>query len=115
MPIYFKQVSRSISSHFIEIIKFTSEEVDLAGVVPGFQDIIRLPYCPNATCGTHIPCKSCPEDQLYEFRCYKWFISIVLFAASDVRRKFIFTNIGRPGVFGYSSILDNCKLKANID
>ena len=110
-----KGVSREICSHFQNSVHFPTGETELASIMKRFEEIAGLPYCCSAVDGSHIRWRECPDEQFYEYRCYKGYPSIVLFAVSTADRKFIYVDVGRPGVLGDSSIYTRSSLKRNID
>lgn len=81
----------------------------------GFQDIRGLPYCVGAVNSTNIRWLTCPDGQFYEYRCYKEHPSVVIFAVVTANRRFIYVDVGRPGVLGDSTIYDRSMLRSNID
>lgn len=109
------EVSRAVWKEYREEISFPTTEEEVANAMEGFQQIRGLPYCVGAVDGTHVPWPSCPLDQFYEYRCYKGFTSIVLFAVCTADRKFTYIDVGRPGVLGDSTIFQRSSLKRNID
>ena len=110
-----KDVSRTVCSFLGDKIAFPSTEDEIASVMRGFSDIRGLPYCVGAVDGTHIKWLACPDQQFYEYRCYKGYPSVVVFAVSTADRRFTFVDIGRPGVLGDSTIYSLSELKRNID
>lgn len=58
---------------------------------------------------------NCPGDQYYEYRCYISFTKVGFIAVSDAKRRFILTDIRRPGVIVGSKNHDTFHLKSNID
>lgn len=109
------EVSRLICATYKSKVSFPNSEEEITKAMSGFKNISGLPYCVGAMDGTHIPWKLCPSEQFYEYRCYKGFASIVLFACCTSNRRFTFVDIGRPGVLGDSSIFERSMLKKNID
>jgi len=110
-----KEVSLKICSTFQDKINFPSEEQEIAQVMRGFQGLRGLPFCVGAIDGTHVKWLMCPETQFYEYRCYKGYANIVLFAVATAERRFTFVDIGRPGVLGDSTIYNASELRRNID
>lgn len=51
----------------------------------------------------------------HEYRCYKGFPRVVLFAVCDVARRFLFADVGLPGVLGDATIYERSRLQAMID
>ena len=90
-------------------------EQEIASVTRGFQNIAGLPYCVGAVDGCHIRWPASPSHQYFEYRCYKRYTSLVLFAVSDSRRRLLYADCGMPGVMGDSSIYNVSLLKLQID
>ena len=109
------QVARLISGHYRTSIALPTEEGDVAKLMKGFEDIRGLPYCVGAIDGTHIKWLACPEQQYYEYRCYKGFPSIVILAVAAADRKIIYADIGCPGVLGDCTIYERSSLKKAIE
>jgi len=74
-----KELSRHICFVSREEITFPTAAEHVSRVMQGFENIRGLPYCVGAIDGTHIKWLACPEDQFYEYRCYKGYLSIILF------------------------------------
>lgn len=49
-----------------------------------------LPYCVGATDGCHIEGTANPTSQLYEYKCFKQFTSIILLAVCDSLSRFLY-------------------------
>lgn len=81
----------------------------------GYKSIMGLPYCVGAVDGTHIKWPSCPENQFFEYRCYKGFASIALFAACTADRKFTYVEAKHPGVNGDAKIFKRSALKRRLE
>jgi len=67
-------------------------------VIAGFEGIRRLLYCTIEVNRTHVKWFLCSKEQYYEYRCYKGFLSVVVFAVTTATRKFTHADIGRPSV-----------------
>ena len=109
------EVSREICSHFQDSVHFPTGETELVSITKGLEEIAGLSYYCGAVDGSHIRWLACPDEQFYEYRCYKGYPSIVPFAVSTADRKFIYVDVGRPGVLDDSSIYTRSSLKRNID
>lgn len=109
-----KEVSRLICDHFTDAIKFPTTGVDVATVMDGFKDIAGLPYCAGAIDGSHIEWHRCPTEQYFEYRCYKGYPSFVLFAVCSADRRVTYAQIGKPGVLGDATLLEQSTLLTNI-
>lgn len=81
----------------------------------GFQSIAGLPYCVGAIDGLQIPWKKCPKTQLYEYKCYKGFESIVVLALSTSKRKIVYADIGLPGVHSDSTLFERSYIKTALN
>ena len=77
----------------------------------GFQSISGLPYSVGGVDGSHIPWSGCPKEQYYEYRNYKRFQSLVLFALSTANRRIIYADVGHSGVLGDSTIFQRSRLR----
>lgn len=110
-----REVSRKICEAYSDELRFPTTEADVAQIMSGFEKIRGLPYCVGAVDGTHVKWLACPMDQFYEYRCYKGYTSVVIFAVATANRRFIYADIGRPGVLGDSTIYSRSSLKRNID
>ena len=107
-------VPRAICQMFRSVLQLPNTEGELSTIMNGFQKIAGLPYCVGAVDGTHIPWRGCPSSQYYEYRCYKGFESLVLFAVSSADRKIIYADVGQPGVLGDSTIFERSVLHQMI-
>lgn len=74
-----------------------------------------MPYCVGEVDGTHVKWLTCPNEQFYEYRCYKGYPSIVIFAVVDAHVCFLYADTGRSGVLGDATIFERSTLKKNID
>ena len=110
-----KDVSVAICSKLFGQISFPVAIQEVAHVMRGFQNIRGLPCCLGAVDGSHIRWLSCPEEQYYEYRGYKGYPSIGIFAVATANRKFTFVDVGRPGVLSDSTVYSYSDLKRNID
>ena len=110
-----KEVSSMITERMVGAVRLPYEETHVATVMRGFQSISDLPYCVGAIDDTHIPWKICCDSQYYEYRCYKGYTSIVLFAVADSKRRFMYAESGHPGVMGDATIYNCSKLKRLIE
>ena len=106
-----KEVSRAKWSQFQDCVHFPK----YASVMKGFEEIAGLPYYFAAVEGSHIKWLVCPDEQFYEYRCYKRYPSIVLFDVSPADRRFIYVDVGRPGGLGDATIYSMSTLKNNIE
>eukprot|EP00171_Calliarthron_tuberculosum_P003968 IDg3968t1 len=109
-----REVSRAICTLYSDYVKLPSTASEIGSLMNGFERIAGLPYCVGAIDGTHIPWKKCPASQFYEYRCYKGFESLILFALSSADRRIIYADIGAPGVLGDSTLFDRSKLKQKL-
>lgn len=64
--------------------------------------------------GTHVKWVSFPNEQFYEYLCYKTYPSIVILAVVTADHRFRYADVERPGVLGESIIFYRSSLKANI-
>jgi len=96
-------------------VRLPQTEQEVAFVMKGFENIRGLPYCTGAVDGTHVKWLSCPQEQFYEYRCYKGYPSIIIFPVVSADRRFIFADVGRPGFLGDSTIYSSSELKRKID
>ena len=81
----------------------------------GIESLSGLPYCVGVVDGCNIPLMSCPDSQYYDYRCYKGFPSLVLFAVTYENGRFLYCDYGLPGVMGDSNIFEISELKRQID
>lgn len=109
-----KELSIEIINNFKDNIRFPVTEDEVARAASGFQGISGLPYCVGAIDGTHVPWPACPTQQFYEYRCYKGYPSVVIFATCTADRRITFADVGRPGVLGDSTIFERSALRAKI-
>lgn len=56
-----------------------------------------------------------PRKQYYEYRCYKGYISIFLFAVVTTDRRYTYIDTGKPVVLADTTIYDQSVLKKNIE
>ena len=77
-----KEDSSTICATLNDKIEFPSTQFEVARVMRGFSDIRGLPYCVGPADGTHVKWLACPDEQFYEYRCYKGYPSVVIFAVS---------------------------------
>lgn len=96
-------------------MRFPVDSGDFFDIINGLKKISGLPYCLVAVDGTHIKWPACPLQQLYEYRGYKGYPIIVLFAIVSADRLFLFVDILNPGVLGDCTLLERSKLKNNTD
>lgn len=105
-----RSVSRAICAHFGHVLKLPNDVAAIGSIMDGFERIAGLTYCVGAIDGTHVPWKKCPQDQFYEYRCYKGFQSIVVLALSSADRRIIYAYVGNPGVMSDSTLYERSKL-----
>ena len=110
-----KEAPPEICSEIQDRVHFPKEERDLASVLKGFEEIAGLPYCCGGVEGSQIKWLACPDEQFYDYRCYRGYPSIVLFPVSTADRRFIYADVGRPGVLGDSTIYSMLTLKRNTE
>ena len=66
-----KELSRKIGSHFQNSMQCSTGETELASIMRGFEKMVGLLYCCGAVDGSHIRWVACPDEQFYEYCCYK--------------------------------------------
>lgn len=110
-----RDVSRAICSEFASNLSLPTSTSEIASIMKGFQQIAGLPYCVGAIDGSHIPWKRCPSSQFYEYRCYKGFESVIIFALASADRRIIYADIGSPGVMSDSTLYERSNLRKMMD
>lgn len=105
-----RSVSHAICSHFGLVLALPSDYSTIRGIMDGFERIEGLPYCVGAIYGTHVPWNKCPKDQFYEYRCYKGFESIIVFALSSADRRILYADVGNPGVMSDSTLYERSRI-----
>ena len=108
------EVAKEMCDGYRDSISFPTELGEVHAVMEGFKEIAGLPYCVGAIDRTHIRWPMCPEAQFFQYRLYKNFASIVLFACCTADRRFTFVDIDKPVVLGDSSIFEDSNLKRRI-
>lgn len=104
-----RSVTRAICVTHRHVLRLPTYIPELAGIMKGLQGIAGLPYCIGEVEGSHISWKGCPKEQNYEYRCYKGFESVVLFALSMANRRIIYADVGLLGVLGDGTIRQKSK------
>eukprot|EP00171_Calliarthron_tuberculosum_P005587 IDg5587t1 len=106
-----RDVSRAVCTAYASSLALPTSTSEIASIMRGFQRIAGLPYCVGAIDGSHIPWKRCPRSQFYEYRCYKGFESIIIFALASSDRRIIYADIGNPGVLSDSTLYERSTLR----
>lgn len=110
-----KEVSRLICKLFRADNFFPTSTHNVLETMDGFEQIAELPYCMGAIDGIHLEWHHCPTDQIYEYRCYKGYLSVVMFAVCAANHRETYVHVGKPGVFGDASKLEQRSLLQNIE
>ena len=101
--------------HYRSIIALPKSYSDLSKTMSGFRKIAGLPYCAGAIDGSHVRWHNCPISQYYEYRCFKRYPSVVIFAVCDVTRRFLYADVCLPGVLSDGSLWGRSRLKSLIE
>ena len=109
-----RDVANALCEAYPNVIRLPRSNTNVVKTMNGFEDMSGLPYCVGAIDGCHIPWVSCPSSQFYDYRCYKGFPSLVLFAVCDANRHFLYCDSGYPGIIGDSTLYEISELKKQI-
>lgn len=88
---------------------------DKLKVKAGFEKLSGFPYCLGAVDGSHIRLTACPQSQRFEYGCYKGFTSFVLFRVCDADRRYLYADVGWPGVLEDATIYERSVLRERIE
>ena len=108
-------MSRALSSKYGNHISLPRGEDSLAKVTRGLKKIRELPYCVGALDGTHMQWVSCLQEHYYEYLGYKGYTSVVIFVVATGDRRFIYADVGSPGVLEDRTIYERSALKKIIE
>lgn len=115
VPGLIREVSREICTHFRDVVFLPTSDADIKGVMDGFKRISGLPHCVGAIDGCHVRWHACPISQWYEYRCFKNYPSVIIFAVCDAARRFTYADVCLPGVLADGTLWARSKLKDMID
>lgn len=110
-----KQVSQCICQIFRDKISFQACDKDLRQIMSAFHDISGLRLCIGAVNVTHFQWLRCPQNQYYEYRWYKGYINIGIFAICSANRNVTVVDIGHRRVTGDESIFQRTTLLKNVE
>lgn len=87
VPVFVKEVSRLLREHFREQVSFPTSAVDVHKAMDRFKDIAGLPHFVDST---HIEWHRCPSEHHYEYRFYKGYTSLIMFAVCTADRRVVY-------------------------
>ncbi len=99
-----RTVSSALCEYYGHVIALPTTRIELERVMKGFKDIAGLPYCVGAIDGSHLRGNACPSDQYLDYKCFKNFTSLIVFGICDSKKRFIYADVGAPGVLGDATL-----------
>ena len=100
--------------NYAPVVRLPETLTEIQSVMSGFKSLAGLPYCCGSIDGSHVRWNACPAEQYLDYKCYKHFPSLLIFAVSDAHRRFRYVDVDAPGVYGDSTLFEISKLNERI-
>ena len=99
---------------YASVVNLPENLTEMQSVMSGFKPLAELPYCCGSIDGSYVRWNACPAEQYLDYKCYKHFPSLIIFAVSETHRCLRYFDVGPPGLYGDSTLFDMSKLSERI-